>query len=636
MQVIQAGKEPLQCRCLPLSNIANAPGTLSSSGGRRWMLLYQRGPADQSIRLQTAMESQDQESGPTRRRQSLSFSLTIRSSVSRRNRLSTPPPTCEESVHYPVFNPRNPRHNPSVVSSPWHQDDYYLPEPSNSSKSIRWMQSLPKRSIRKVHSGLLSFRPGLRRRSIPAHPSHNDDIPSLWSSTDSAKDSSDHQGTLYSSTVSEASTEEDVEFGTDLQRISCNYPPEPDGDMDRYLRSLPTPFAWEDGTFSSGSTVGPSRRTECLTPTVPEARSVRSPSTRTAGTGSHETAPKDGISGDGTEKEMSPASGNSQPMASISSPRSLSESYFSQSTGSDVEGLCITAAVPSIGGAVESQLPSKRVENDSGVSSSSRKPDILPVPIIEISSCRPVMTSASRDSYASESPLILDAELAMESLELCERLKLDEEQRGDDGASLPDSLVYTETHSPEAVDSRNIRLNAGTPLSDTLELDHGGNRPSHTVDLCNDPEPQETGNRAARCHDSTENIPFTTGGADHPNDQDTDMVSVLQSQSSQDDLASLLALRDEYFLVDKSNDLRPDRGNNATKAERSFSGDGCLYSGPGLDRNSSTRAHDIPEIIGPRTPVQGRVTRSFRRDRNTSDSDEYLMTYPVIQRHYFP
>ncbi|PWY74539.1 hypothetical protein BO94DRAFT_538701 [Aspergillus sclerotioniger CBS 115572] len=277
------------------------------------------------------------------------------------------------------------------------------------------MQSLPKRSIRKVHSGLLSFRPGLRRRSIPAHPSHNDDIPSLWSSTDSAKDSSDHQGTLYSSTVSEASTEEDVEFGTDLQRISCNYPPEPDGDMDRYLRSLPAPFAWEDGTFSSGSTIGPSRRTECLTPTVPEARSTRSPSTRTAGTGSHGTAPRDGNSGVGAEKEMSPASETPQPMASTSSPRSISESYFSQSTSSDVEGLCITAAVPSIAGAAKSQLPSETVDTDRGSSSGSREPKILPVPIIEISSCRPVMTSASRDSYASEIPLILDAELAMET-----------------------------------------------------------------------------------------------------------------------------------------------------------------------------------------------------------------------------
>ncbi|PYI05237.1 hypothetical protein BO78DRAFT_387916 [Aspergillus sclerotiicarbonarius CBS 121057] len=583
------------------------------------------------------MDSQGQDSGPTRRRQSLSLSLAIRPSVSRRNRLSIPPPNCEESIHYPVFNPRNPRHNPSVASSPWHQDDYYLPEPSNSSRSIRWMQSLPKRSLRKVHSGLLSFRPGLRRRSIPAHPSRSDDIPSLWSSTDSAKDSSDQQGTLYSSTVSEASTEEDVEFGSDLQRISCNYPPEPDGDMDRYLRSLPTPFAWEDGTLSSGSTIGPSRRAEVLTPTVPKARSTRSPSTRTVGTGSHDTAPRDGISGDGTGKEMSPASGPAQPIASMAFSRSPSESYFSQSTGSDMEGLCITAAVPSNGGAAKPQLPSETVESDRGASSGSCKPtsNILSVPIIEISSCRPVMTSASRDSYASESPLILDAELAMESLELCERLELNEGQSGDDGASLPDSLVYTESHSPEAVDSSNIQLNAGTPLPDTHESDHGDNTPGHTIDVRDNAGPQGTGNRAAPCNDSTENIPFTTGGADHPNDQDTDVVSVLQSQSSQDDLASLLALRDEYFLVDKSNDMRPDRGNNATKAERSFSGDGCLYSGPGLDRNSSTRVHDIPEIIGPRTPVQGRATRSFRRERDTSDSDEYLVTYPVIQRHYF-
>ncbi|RAL03448.1 uncharacterized protein BO80DRAFT_283701 [Aspergillus ibericus CBS 121593] len=580
------------------------------------------------------MGSQSQDSGPNRRRQSLSLSLAIRPSLTRRNRLSPPPPNCEESVHYPVFNPRNPRHNPSVASSPWHQDDYYLPEPSNSARSIRWMQSLPKRSLRKVHSGLLSFRPGHRRRSILAHPSRSDDIPSLWSSTDSAKDSSDQQGTLYSSTVSEASTEEDVEFGTDLQRISCNYAPEPDGDMDRYLRSLPASFAWEDGTLSSGSTIGPSCRSEVLTPTVSKTHSTRSPSTRTAEIGSHDTAPRDGISGDSTGKEMSAPSGNPQPIASIASPRSPSESYFSRSTGSDVEGLCITAAVPSNGGAAKPQLPSETVETDRGASSDSCKStcNMLSVPIIEINSCRPVMTSTSRDSYASESPLILDAELAMESLELCERLELNEGHSGDDSASLPDSLVYTQSQSPEAVHSSNIRL-AEAPLPDNQESNYGGNTTDHTADMRDNSGPQ---GRSAPCNNFTENNPFTTGGADHPNDQDTDEVSVLQSQSSQDDLASLLALRDEYFLVDKSNDLHPDRGNNATKAERSFSGDGCLYSGPGLDRNSSTRVHDIPEIIGPRTPVQGRATRSFRRERDTSDSDEYLVTYPVIQRHYFP
>ncbi|XRM48625.1 hypothetical protein ABZX51_011536 [Aspergillus tubingensis] len=551
------------------------------------------------------MKPEGSNSGRSRRRQSLSFS-SLRPSMSRNRRPSTPPPTtCEESAHYPVFDPQNPRHNPSLASTSWQQ----------------WMQSLPKKSMGKMHS--LSFRPRFRRRPIP-RPSHNDDIPSLWSSTDSAKGSSDQQGTLYSSTVSEASTEEDVEFGTDLQRISCNYPP--DGNMDRYLRSLPGPFVWEDGTVSSESTVVPHRETEeFLTLTFSNARSTSSNKDR--GTESHNVASTDAIGGD-----------NPQPMIPSSSSRNPSESYFLQAAGSGTEGLCIAVPVPSNSGASEPQLPSGTVDSDKDGAASASRPSNLSVPIVDTSSARPVGTSANMVPYVSNS-LIIDAELAIESLELCQRLELGESHDGEQVVTYEayENAGHSASHSPGAVDSTNSPF----PKLPSTEIpglsNHGGEVPRITIDMrVTSGQVQEgASNRIVRCIDSTENMPLIPARAEDRLSEHSTDASVLRSQSSQDDLASLLALRDEYFLVDKSNDLRPDRGNNATKAERSFSGDGCLYSGPGLDRNSSNRVHDIPEIIGPRTPVQVRGTRPFRREYNTSDSDEYLMTYPAIDRHYF-
>lgn len=103
------------------------------------------------------------------------------------------------------------------------------------------------------------------------------------------------------------------------------------------------------------------------------------------------------------------------------------------------------------------------------------------------------------------------------------------------------------------------------------------------------------------------------------------------------DRTSPLSLQDEYFLVDgKSTDLRPDRGDNPIKGERGFVGDGGLHSGPGLDRNLSIRAQDIPEIIGPGGSMGIPSPRPLRRDREGSDStEEYLVTYSLLHQHYF-
>lgn len=123
-----------------------------------------------------------------------------------------------------MFNPNDPRHNPALERSVCLDDVDNLPQPTHPAGSIRWMQGLPGRSLRRARSGLQALRSGLHRRPIPGvdgeHASNG-----LWSSSDSAEASSSRHTRFFSSTVSEASTEEDHDFGTDLYRTGCNtYP----------------------------------------------------------------------------------------------------------------------------------------------------------------------------------------------------------------------------------------------------------------------------------------------------------------------------------------------------------------------------------------------------------------------------
>lgn len=102
------------------------------------------------------------------------------------------------------------------------------------------------------------------------------------------------------------------------------------------------------------------------------------------------------------------------------------------------------------------------------------------------------------------------------------------------------------------------------------------------------------------------------------------------------------SFRDEFFFVDgKSSDIRPDRGDNPTKTARRIARDGSIYNGPGLDRNTSVRTQDIPEIIGPGRSLyrmqDPRTGSLFRLDRDGSDStDDCTVTYPVWERRQFP
>lgn len=143
--------------------------------------------------------------------------IVMLTDYSRMGRPPTPSPTCEERIHYPVFNPHDPRHNPAATFPLWIRNDYRDSEDSSDTQSTaRWMQSLPQRSLRKARSGILAFG-----RSRSQAQSHRRDIPSSWLSSDS-NGSSDPEDTSFPSTISEASTENEHGFGTDLYRTRCN------------------------------------------------------------------------------------------------------------------------------------------------------------------------------------------------------------------------------------------------------------------------------------------------------------------------------------------------------------------------------------------------------------------------------
>jgi len=143
-------------------------------------------------------------------------------SYSRIVRPPTPPPTCEERIHYPVFNPHDPRHNPTAIPPSWIRGSYSLSEDSSSTHtSSRW-HSLSERSLRKARSGLDAIRSGMHRRPSVDQRGPRRDLPGLWMSTDSRRSSINRPDSSFPSTISEASTDDEFEFGTDLYRTRPN------------------------------------------------------------------------------------------------------------------------------------------------------------------------------------------------------------------------------------------------------------------------------------------------------------------------------------------------------------------------------------------------------------------------------
>lgn len=115
-------------------------------------------------------------------------------------------PTCAERSHYPVFNPLDPRHNPSASAS-WRRQESQTSS-SDSQKQSHWVQDFPRRSLHKARSGLLALRAGFLRR-------HRTSMTAEITPVRNAEASS-------------ASTQEDLSFGVALYRHNVPWPPAED------------------------------------------------------------------------------------------------------------------------------------------------------------------------------------------------------------------------------------------------------------------------------------------------------------------------------------------------------------------------------------------------------------------------
>lgn len=119
-------------------------------------------------------------------------------------------PTCLENVHYPVFNPQDPRHN----TNPDYPMEFFRSEsqtsPSDSQQQTPGTPSFSRRSLHKARSGLWALRAGLFNRSSR----QGSDI--LESPAQSKKGHAQRHSHGFSNISS--TTQEDHSFGTDLYR----------------------------------------------------------------------------------------------------------------------------------------------------------------------------------------------------------------------------------------------------------------------------------------------------------------------------------------------------------------------------------------------------------------------------------
>lgn len=96
-------------------------------------------------------------------------------------------------------------------------------------------------------------------------------------------------------------------------------------------------------------------------------------------------------------------------------------------------------------------------------------------------------------------------------------------------------------------------------------------------------------------------------------------------------------MRDEYFLVDKTNHPRDDGGDNTVKTGSTAS-DGSVHCDQGFNRNLSVRDPPVCEIFGPGGPPEIRISPAgdveTRRENSEDSTDDYLATYSMWQRYY--
>lgn len=154
-------------------------------------------------------------------------------------------PTCLESVHYPVFGTRSARHN-SHLRQIFRRSELRTSS-SDSPRQTDGTPTFPRRTLHKARSGFLALRAGLFRRP----PQQDNDLFENKSKS-LPKQGHAHRSTHGFSDIS-SSTQEDLNFGTDLYRNGRAQPRtlnDPDGN---FIKQVP-PFHPLKNTVSAPQT----------------------------------------------------------------------------------------------------------------------------------------------------------------------------------------------------------------------------------------------------------------------------------------------------------------------------------------------------------------------------------------------
>ncbi|KAE8149233.1 hypothetical protein BDV25DRAFT_141000 [Aspergillus avenaceus] len=534
--------------------------------------------------------------GTNRRRQAFSFSIALRPSIARRARIvraAAPPPTCEESVHYPVFDPHDPRHNPAIDTPLW-DDGYYSPQEPGSRSPVGWIQSLPKRSLRKARSGLVALRSGLQRRAAVFCANRSSRKPRPWPLLDPT---GDHHDGSFPSTVSEASTEEDSDFGTHLHRTECNDSSSLSHDLDKCLDNWPFAMTITDNPFQelTGGYCSPkmflAETASSIFPRGPAEENVVGLPLNTAFP-SEEYPPLDDYimtRSDSEFEELHPE--DSLSSRSLAEPEASYNAIINEITHSAVPSLRNTLFIsPTV------LLPSASSPQISG---------------------SPVHTTEPRNSEdITHKGLPGQAETREES-QIASAEQSTVPMRPSDGLNRPsdrgmdanaieqtlESTIRSHVPSPRAKSISSAKLSAKESTQARCSTESKKPATSNAVtqtvsqSVGSNTEPRTSGDTAL-LSDTQE--PWSARPSEEATLTDLTSVSnTIGTPAENGDLISLLSFRDEYFLVDGKTRGHPDRGGNPVKAECSVVSEESMCIRSSLDRSSSVRSLDLPEIFGP-------------------------------------
>ncbi|KAJ5502362.1 hypothetical protein N7463_005236 [Penicillium fimorum] len=167
----------------------------------------------------------------TMRRQLFSLSSVFHPQASKRASSQTvavkEQPTCQERIHYPVFNPLDPRHNPEISTLSWRPQEKHNSS-SESRSRMTWVQSISRRSLHKARSGLLALRSGLMRCSSEEETPDKGFVRPVALK----RERQQHRG--VSSGAYTTDTQEDLNFGAELSRMD----PTPSSSINPDVRPL--------------------------------------------------------------------------------------------------------------------------------------------------------------------------------------------------------------------------------------------------------------------------------------------------------------------------------------------------------------------------------------------------------------